>query len=218
MRGTPAAFDGARPRIGLTRQQQRFRDLVWPHATVVLRVAQMMTGGRDGAEADDLAQETMLKAFRSIDSFADGTDAKAWLMTILRHARIDRVRAAGTSSARNVPLDELGTEPAASSDEAEWREMGTDPAEILEEFSDRQVIQALQALPEEIRWTLLLVDVEGMDHKKAAEILGVPVGTVKSRAHRGRGMLRAALLPLAKEMRLAAGRRTTTEATGGRRT
>jgi RNA polymerase sigma-70 factor (ECF subfamily) len=202
----------------LTRQQQRFRELVWPHAAVVLRVAQMMTGGRDGAEADDLAQETMLKAFRSIDSFADGTDAKAWLMTILRHARIDRVRATAANAARNVPLDELGAEPAATSDEAEWRGLGTDPAEILEEFSDRQVIQALQALPEEIRWTLLLVDVEGMDHKDAAEVLGVPVGTVKSRAHRGRGMLRAALLPLAKEMRLAAGRLTKIEATGGRRT
>jgi RNA polymerase sigma-70 factor (ECF subfamily) len=64
------------------------------------------------------------------------------------------------------------------------------------------MIQALQRLPEEIRWTLLLVDVEGMDHADAAAVLGVPVGTVKSRAHRGRAMLREALLPMARDLRL----------------
>jgi RNA polymerase sigma-70 factor (ECF subfamily) len=77
-----------------------------------------------------------------------------------------------------------------------------DPHALLQRFSDRHMIQALQCLPEEIRWTLLLVDVEGIDHAEAAAILGVPVGTVKSRAHRGRRMLREALLPLAKELRL----------------
>jgi RNA polymerase sigma-70 factor (ECF subfamily) len=64
------------------------------------------------------------------------------------------------------------------------------------------MIRALQRLPEEIRWTLLLVDVEGMDHADAAAVLGVPVGTVKSRAHRGRAMLREALLPMARDLRL----------------
>lgn len=173
-----------------------------------------MTGG-DTAEADDLAQECLLKAFRGIDSLGDGTDTKAWLMTILRHARIDRVRSTA-GRARHVPLDDLGADEPASSDEAEWRELSSEPQEILQEFSDRQVIRALQALPEEIRWTLLLTDVEGMDHKEAATVLGVPVGTVKSRTHRGRQMLRQALLPLAKEMRL--GNRHTTAEASGRRT
>jgi RNA polymerase sigma-70 factor (ECF subfamily) len=187
------------PRLD-NRQQQRFQDLVWPHAAVVLRVAQIMTGG-DAAEADDLAQECLLKAYRGIDTLADGTDTKAWLMTILRHARIDRVRSAAARG-RYVPLDDLGADEPTASNEAEWRELSSEPEDILQEFSDRQVIRALQALPEEIRWTLLLTDVEGMDHKEAAEVLGVPVGTVKSRTHRGRRMLRQALLPLAKEMRL----------------
>lgn len=179
------------------RQQQRFRDVIWPHAADVLRVARILAGG-DTAEADDLSQETMLKAYRAIDSFADGTDARAWLMTILRRTRIDRLRAsAGTG--RSVSLDDLQCEPA--SDEGEWRQIGEDPEEIFQEFSDREVIRALQTLPEEIRWTLLLVDVEGMDHHDAAGVLDVPVGTVKSRAHRGRLMLRRALLPLAQRTR-----------------
>jgi RNA polymerase sigma-70 factor (ECF subfamily) len=76
------------------------------------------------------------------------------------------------------------------------------PERVLDEFSDRQVIDALQRLPEEIRLTLLLVDVEQLRHEDAADVLQVPVGTIKSRAHRGRAMLRAALLPLARELRL----------------
>ena len=181
---------------------QRFYDLVWPHRATVLRVAQILTG--DDAEAGDLAQETMLKAFRGLDGFTPGTDAKAWLLTILRRTRIDRLRAAA-SSAAEVSLDAMGAEPAAaehageSEADAAWPR---DPERVLDEFSDRQVIDALQRLPEEIRLTLLLVDVEHLRHEDAAEVLRVPVGTVKSRAHRGRAMLRAALLPLARELRL----------------
>ena len=142
---------------------QRFYDLAWPHLAAVLRTARVLTG--NSADAEDLAQETMLKAFRSIDRFREGTDARAWLMTILRRTRIDRLRAS-SSSAGTI------------------------------------VIDALRGLPEEIRWTLLLVDVEGMDHAEAAEILRVPVGTIKSRTHRGRAMLREALLPVARERRM----------------
>jgi RNA polymerase sigma-70 factor (ECF subfamily) len=168
----------------------RFHELVWPQLATVVRTARILTGGND-AEADDLAQETMLKAFGSIDQFHSGTDVRAWLMTILRNTRIDRLRARG-ASARDVSLDDIEVEFTAkpdSSDAALW----TEPEAMLEAFSDQQVIDALQALPEEIRWTLLLVDVEHLDQKDAAEVLGVPVGTVKSRAHRGRTMLRESL-------------------------
>jgi RNA polymerase sigma-70 factor (ECF subfamily) len=166
----------------------------------VLRVARIVCG--NAAEAEDLAQDTMLKAFRSIDSFADGTDVRAWLMTILRNTRIDRLRSKAAAG-KQVGLDEVGVEPPAEADAAEWYQFGDSPEEILQEFSDQQVIDALRSLPDEIRWTLLLVDVEGMDHKDAAGVLDVPVGTVKSRAHRGRQMLRQVLLPLAKRSRLA---------------
>ena len=182
---------------------RRFYDQVWPHLAAVLRAAQFLTGNT--AEAEDIAQETMMKAFRSLQSFREGSDMKAWLMTILRNTRIDRLRSAA-SSAGNISLEQLPAEPADPSsgaghegpDESAWQ----NPEQVLQAFSDRQVIDALKQLPEEIRWTLMLVDVEQLDHKDAARILDIPVGTIKSRAHRGRAMLREALLPVAKEMRL----------------
>lgn len=178
----------------------RFYAEVWPHAAVLLRTAQFLT--HNSAEAEDLVQETLIKAFRRMNQLRPGTGAKAWLMTILRNTRIDRLRAAGPT-AQDVSLDQVSVDPPAppsepTSDETVWQE----PERMMQGFSDRQVIAAMQELPEDIRWTLLLVDVEGLDHADAAAILDVPVGTVKSRAHRGRAMLRTALLPAAREMRL----------------
>jgi len=192
--------------IGDRLQQQdarrRFYSLVWPHAPTVLRAAHYLV--RDAAEADDIAQETMIKAFKSLHTFEDGTDARAWLMTILRNTRIDHFRA-GAPSAADVSLERLGADPPDWSsdgkhndDEPGWE----NPDELLDGFADRHVIEALQSLPDEIRWTLLLVDVEEMDHEDAANVLNVPVGTVKSRAFRGRAMLRKALLSVAKSLRL----------------
>lgn len=181
--------------------QRRFYDALWPHMPAVLRTAQILCGG-NAAEAEDVTQDTMLKAFKAIDQFQPGTDGRAWLLAILRHARIDRLRS--TASARAVSFDDVVQEPAerAESTELDRQAVADDPQVVLEQFADAEVIAALGRLPEEIRWTLLLVDVEGMDHKEAAEILKVPVGTVKSRAHRGRTMLRGELLPLAKQGRI----------------
>lgn len=178
----------------------RFYRLVWPHRATVLRTAQVLLRG--GTEADDLAQETLIKAFRAIDQFAEGTDIRAWLMTILRRTRIDRLR----SSARRadeVSLDAIQAEPVdPRADEPAGTEQWQDAEAMLQAFSDAQVIEALRQLPEDIRWTLMLVDVEGLEQQDAAKILDVPVGTVKSRAHRGRAMLRQTLLPVAREMRM----------------
>lgn len=183
---------------------RRFYTLVWPHAQLVLRAAHYLVRG--AAEADDVAQETMLKAFRAIDTFQDGTDARAWLMTILRNTRIDHFRDAAPRAA-DVSLQRLGEEPAGGGggcgSNGDGRHVAwDDPDALMESFGDDHVIAALHRLPEEIRWTLLLVDVEGMDHADAAAVLDVPVGTVKSRAFRGRAMLRDALVPVAREMRL----------------
>lgn len=151
-------------------------------------------------EAEDLAQETMLKALKAIGSFEEGTNVKAWLMAILRNTRIDHLRKMA-SATKNMPSDRLDALLADRQSNAE-REPWTYPADLLERFSDQQVIDALRELPEDICWTLLLVDVEGMDHRDAAQTLGIPVGTVKSRAHRGRMMLREFLVPVARRMRL----------------
>ena len=167
---------------------------------MVLRAAQIHTG--NAAEAEDLAQETFLKAFKAIATYKAATNIKAWLMTILRNTRIDRLRTK-SGAARHVSLDTMTVDPAAPDatvevDETAW----TNPQRMLAEFSDREVITALGGISEDLRWTLLLVDVEGMDHQDAAAILDVPVGTVKSRVHRGHALLRQALLPLALDRRL----------------
>lgn len=177
---------------------QKFHRLVWPHREAVLRVASILAG--DPGEAEDLAQETLLKAFKAIDRFV-GADARAWTLAILRNARIDRLRsrasAAGEVSLAAIEFDPPDVPPADR--EPAWER----PDALLEAFGDAQIIDALRDLPEDIRWTLLLVDVEGLDHADAAGVMGVPVGTVKSRAHRGRSMLRESLLPLARERRIA---------------
>jgi RNA polymerase sigma-70 factor (ECF subfamily) len=178
---------------------KRFYALVWPFRADVLRTARMLT--RHHAEADDLAQETLLKAFAAIDSFREGTDMRAWLMRILRNARIDKLRSkareAGNVSLEAADIDPPAGEESGADDDGAWNE----PQRVLEAFSDHQIIGALRELPEEIRFTLLLVDVQQLDQAEAASILDVPVGTIKSRAHRGRAMLREKLLPHARELK-----------------
>ena len=181
----------------------KFHECIWPHRVAVLRVARILAGDDFG---DDLAQEVMLKAYRGIDGFRAGSDAKAWLMTILRRTRIDHIRSSNSESDQ-ISLEQLNFEPVESTEriEAESRnsdEILSNPESVLSSFSNQQVIDALKKLPEEIRLTLLLVDVEGLDQQEVARILEVPVGTIKSRAHRGRGMLREQLLPVARRMRL----------------
>jgi RNA polymerase sigma-70 factor (ECF subfamily) len=171
-----------------------FYATLWPHRQGVLRVARLLC--RQDAEADDLAQETMLKAFKGIGSFRPGTDAKAWLLQILRNARVDRVRKS-VSEGSPVSLDDVGGDEAvatANDGSPSGQSAGEmSEQELLERFSDQDIIDALKTLPEEIRMTLLLVDVERVDQKDAAEILGVPVGTIKSRCFRGRAMMRERL-------------------------
>lgn len=187
-------------------QAEKVKRTVWPLLPVLLRSAQYLTGS--AAEAEDLAQETVLKAMTAIDKFEPGTSAKAWLLTILRRTHIDRVRAI-RRRVQPLSLDaDDGIDPAAPAGQgggvydSQWDE----PEMILEGFEDAEVIAALKALPEEIRWTLLLVDVEGMDHREAARVLDVPEGTIKSRAFRGRGMLRDRLFELARQRGLAKAR------------
>lgn len=164
---------------------------VWPIRSLVLRTARFLSG--NSAEADDLAQEALLKAFRAMASFDQTTNAKAWVVTILRNTHIDRLRS-NTRWAGHVRFDATNADFVDSRPDCSPTPDSHDPAALLEQFSDAQIIAELQLLPDEIRWTLLLVDVEQMAYEDAAQILGVPAGTVKSRVHRGRHMLRERLL------------------------
>jgi RNA polymerase sigma-70 factor (ECF subfamily) len=185
--------------------KQRFNDLIWPHLPAVLRLAHILTG--NDADAEDLAQETLMKAFRSIDTLRDEAGTKSWLMRILRNTRVDRFRSEA-SRPTAVNLEDLAAETAAPEFVADSDGNHADVQGILDSFSDAQVIECLGQLPEEIRWTLLLVDVEQLGQVEAAEILQVPVGTVKSRVHRGRAMLRQSMLPVARKLGLVKDRET----------
>jgi RNA polymerase sigma-70 factor (ECF subfamily) len=167
-----------------------FHTHIWPHRAMILRTARFLA--RNYTEADDLAQETLVKAFKSISLFDPTSNAKGWISAILRNTWIDHLRSSGRHAAllsvEQHDVDVPDRRPAAPEADA------TDPAALLDQFSDTHIIKALRTLPEEIRWTLLLVDVESLDHAQAAQILHIPEGTVKSRAHRGRRMLRECLL------------------------
>lgn len=174
----------------------RFKEEAWPNLPALLRVAVILT--RDPYLAEDLVQETMMRAYRHIGTFQAGTNMKAWLMTILRRVHIDLYRKAS----RNVEagsLDGMAHDPAAPSDIlTEDATAWTEPDELLGRFGDEEIETALRALPDAMRWVLLLVDVEQLSVDEAAESLGVASGTIKSRASRARALLREHLLPLAQ--------------------
>ena len=166
---------------------KRFYDELWPHAAALLRTAEVLC--RHQQEAEDLVQEAFVKAFRAIDSLKPGTNPKAWLMTILRHAHLDRVRARVGKTA--LSLESLKVDLPAG--EVGPTDVDTSMDALIERLGDQQMINAVRTLPVDISWSVLLVDVEGLTYPEAAAILDVPVGTAKSRVFRGRAMLRELL-------------------------
>jgi RNA polymerase sigma-70 factor, ECF subfamily len=157
-----------------------FERLSLPLLDALYRAARVLAGG--DADARDLVQTTCLKALQRFDSFRPGTNAKAWMMRILRNTWIDLLRhrhIAGTE----VPLEEgrLVAHPDPG-EEADTVATG----DLLERFSDAEVIAALLEVPEPQRMALFLSDVEDLDQEQVAEVLGVAVGTVKSRLSRAR--------------------------------
>ncbi len=176
-------------------QAERFRRLAWPLMPAVLRTAQCLTHRAD--EAEDLAQEAMVKAMRAIDSYQDGTDIKAWLLTILRRTHIDSIRAT-RHQPRPVSMEGHDWEDEQAGASGEHDPQWHDPEELMNRLEDEAVIDAMKQLPEDIRWALLLTDVEQLGQSEAAAVLDVPIGTIKSRTSRGRAMLRDRLYEIAR--------------------
>ena len=174
---------------------EAFYQRIWPHRAGVLRFARFLT--RDTTLADDVAQDSLLKAFKAVGDLEIGSNVRPWLLKIVRNTWLDRVRSQAHRHVKS--LDELANEPAGTDEASGWSGQAEDLGQLLEAFTDAQVIEALLDLPEEMRWTLLLVDVEGLSLAETAQVMAVPEGTVKSRCFRARGLLRSALLPLARE-------------------
>ena len=178
-------------------QKVEFESIALVHMTAVYRAAVALCGRTD--IADDMVQTTFLKAFERFSSFKTGTNCKAWLLCILRNTWIDYLRHQRQESGK-VSLEESLT-AKETVEETVW----SDAEDLLENFSDEQVIKALQHLPEDQRLTLYLVDVEQLDQETVAEITQVPVGTVKSRTSRARTALKQCLTDYAKDMHLIRG-------------
>ena len=174
----------------------RFSELAMEHMPALYSAALRMT--RNPADAEDLVQETFLKAYRSFDRFEDGTNLKAWLYKILTNTFINSYRAAKRRPEKADVEDvedlylyrrvgELRSGDAGRSAEEE----------VLERITDDEVKAAIESLPESFRIAVLLADVEGFSYKEIAEITDVPIGTVMSRIHRGRRALQKALMEFA---------------------
>ena len=179
--------------------QANFEADAMQYAPQLYSAALRMT--RNPADAEDVVQETFLKAYRGYHTFQEGTNLKAWLYRILTNAYINRYRKK-TRRPQEVELGELedlylfkrlnetGSTGGASRSAEE---------EVLEQFGDSDIREAVEALPEHFRLPVLLADVEGFSYKEIAEILDVPIGTVMSRLHRGRKQLQKRLFDFAQE-------------------
>ncbi len=174
-------------------EKKAFERIAMPHLEAVYRAAVAMTG--HSSDAEELTQTTFLKAMERFDSFKEGTHCKAWLLRILRNTWYDELRHRGTVGP-TAQADALPLEAHDEPEETHW----SNPEDLLQNFSDDQIIQALGELPEEQRLTLYLVEVESMSHEEAAEVLGVAVGTVKSRSSRAREALRGRLSAHARDL------------------
>jgi RNA polymerase sigma-70 factor (ECF subfamily) len=150
----------------------------------------------NAADAEDLVQETYLRAYRSYDSFTAGTNLRAWLFRILTNAHINRYRAkkrrpeeSEFDDIEDLYLYRRLQNPGGLGRSAE--------DELMDTFSEAEVVAAMDSLPETYRAAVLLADVEGFAYKEIAEILGIPIGTVMSRLHRGRKALQRELYDFA---------------------
>ena len=173
-------------------QQERFTEEALEHAGALYSAALRMT--RNPSDAEDLVQETFLRAYRAYDSFEAGTNLKAWLYRILTNTFINSYRAKQRRPTE-VDVDEvenLYLYRRLSGGEAATAARSTE-AEVLEHIADDEVRQALEDLPETFRLAVYLADVEGFSYQEIADIMGTPIGTVMSRIHRGRRALQKSL-------------------------
>lgn len=174
----------------------RFERDALPYLDQLYGAAMRMT--RNPSDAEDLVQETFTKAFAAFDSYTDGTNLKAWLFRILTNTYINsyrkKQREPHQSSADDLLDWQLAEAESHTSTGLRSAEM-----EALDRLADADIVEAMAALPEEFRLAVYLADVEGFPYKEIAEIMETPVGTVMSRLHRGRKLLREALADYAVE-------------------
>jgi RNA polymerase sigma-70 factor (ECF subfamily) len=171
------------------RGRVRFEEEALEHADQVYQVARHIAGSREDAE--ELMQETYARAFRSWRSYEPGTNMRAWLLRILTNLNIDRGRRKQRRP-QEQPLEESAYLLYDRLEQAASRS-GEDEERLVERLSQSVIVEALSDLPHDFRDVLVLVDLGDFSYRETAQILAIPVGTVMSRLHRARRLLRQSL-------------------------
>ena len=178
-------------------QQEEFEVVVLEHFHTLYSTALRLT--RNPSEAQDLVQETLLKAYRFFDRFEPGTNVKAWLFTILRNTYINTYRKT-VRQQEQVDFERIEPFYADTANDPEWEWTDQEALEaMLRHLVQDDVKRALDALPEVYRIVVLLADLAELPYKDIATIIGCPEGTVMSRLFRGRRLLRKSLQEFARK-------------------
>jgi RNA polymerase sigma-70 factor (ECF subfamily) len=178
--------------------REDFTNDAMQYAPQLFATALRMT--RNKADAEDLVQETFLKGWRAFDSYQQGTNLRAWLFRIMTNTFINKYNSQQRRP-QETELDEVEElflfRRMGAFDQSKMSQSAED--QMLELFTDDEVKNAIESLPETFRIPVLLSDVEGFSYKEIAEMIEVPIGTVMSRLHRGRKAMQKMLYEYAKE-------------------
>ncbi|MBI1727180.1 MAG: sigma-70 family RNA polymerase sigma factor [Candidatus Rokubacteria bacterium] len=175
-------------------QTSEFEGVALVHLDLLYRAALRLTHNR--AEAEDLVQETWLRALRHFDQFDPGSNCRAWLLTILRNAFLNRLRREGREI---LESDMAATEAGAARLEEASVARSSPEEDFFQTVLHGDVDRALKTLPLPFRLVVTLADLEGLTYKEVAQVLDCPIGTVMSRLSRARQLLRKELATLARE-------------------
>ncbi len=167
-----------------------FERVALPYLSNLYRAAFYLT--KNKAEAEDLVQETYLRAFGFFDNFEPGTNCKAWLLTILRNLFINRYHQK-TREPETFDWEEINHGYHSSLEDGEQSSRGNPESLLSSKVIVQKIGTALKELPEEFRTAIVLVDIEELTYQEAGKVMGCPIGTVRSRVYRGRQILQGAL-------------------------